>query len=210
MPSISLGNARVFSLIIVAFLGVMVQILTAPFGLPAPPDTLAHGWDRFYTPLTQEAGFLGSLVGAIAVALLQYKEEVHQDEGFPLPLTPLCVAAYLLLPDLLPGQSAIGMIFLLGSQFAILVSIMLDMQPQLPGRQPYIMAVGYLIGLVLYMSSFTTAAAIPQSLLDPNQPALTWGTELLAVLVVPAFLIFAPTLKGAWHRPSQGFWFDDN
>ena len=132
MPSISIGSARVLSMFVVAFLGVMVQILTAPFGLPEPPpDSLTHGWDRFYTPLTQEAGFLGALAGAFAVALLQYKEEVHED-GFPIPLTPLCVVLYLSLPAILPAQHAAGAYFLLAIQFGILVSIMLDTQPQMP------------------------------------------------------------------------------
>lgn len=209
MPNVSLGSFRVLSLLVIAFIGVMVEVAAPPFGLPELPDTLTQGWDRFYTPMSQEAGFLGAVFGALATALLQYKENIQG--GFTLILTPISVVLYLSLPNLLPAtlDPGAGGVFLLVSQIGILFAVLSDMQPDEPGRPSYLTALGYLIGLVMYLAAFPTAVQVPSAVLGTGDSHLAWGAELLAVLVVPAFLIFAPTLKGIWHRPAQGFWFAD-
>ena len=102
-----------------------------------------------------------------------------------------------------------GAVLLLGTQFAIVYAAMNDIQPEEPGRPSYVTALGYLIALVIYLGSFPAAVAVPDAVLGTELPAVGWGAELLAVLVVPAFLIFCPALKGAWHRPARGFWFGD-
>ena len=89
--------ARPTSLVLIACLGVLVEISVAPYGLPALPDSLTHDWDRFYSPFTREAGFLGVLIGALATALLQYKERIQT--GPHLVLAPLSVGVYLTLPQ---------------------------------------------------------------------------------------------------------------
>ena len=68
MPSISLGGFRALSVLVVAFRGVMAEISVASFGLPAPPDSLAHSWDRFYSPYPQ---------GGANVAILATRRGTH-------------------------------------------------------------------------------------------------------------------------------------
>ena len=209
MPSISLGSMRVLSLLVVALLGVLVEISVPPFGLPSLPETLSQGWDRFYSPFTREVGFIGALLSALALALTQYKERVQ--ESLPLILTPITVGIYLSLPHLLPTGIApgIGAVFLLASQLAIVLAVLSDLQPEQPGRPSYVTALGFLIALVMYLGAFPTAAGVPYAILGTEMPAAGWGGELMAVLVLPAFLIFGPMFKGIWHRPPRGFWFAD-
>ena len=209
MPSLSIGSIRVLSLLVVALTGVLMEVAVPPLGLPPLPDTLSHGWDRFYSPFTREVGFIGALLGALAIALTQYKERVQ--DALTLVLTPLSVGLYLSLPHLLPDSlgPAVGTVFLLASQFTILLAVIADMQPEEPGRPSYVTALGFLIALVMYLGSFPAAAGVPYAILGSDLPAVGWGSELLALLVLPSFLIFCPLFKGVWHRPPRGFWFGD-
>ena len=48
----SLGFGRFAALFIIAMLGLAGQVAVAPVGLPdLPADTLANGWERFYSPV---------------------------------------------------------------------------------------------------------------------------------------------------------------
>ena len=207
----SLGAARFLSLLIIALLGVLGQIGVAPLGLPPlPADSLAHGWERFYSPV-REVYFLAAFLGAIAVCLLQYKDETTPGT---LVLTPLSVAMYLALPSLakmLPADLGAGIpaLFLLVTLIAIILSSLADIRPDEPGRPAYYTALGFIIALVMYLGSLGLAVSIPDTLLGNNLPSIRWGIELLAVLVVPAFLIFTPMAKALWTRPPSGFWFAD-
>ena len=202
----SLGFARFAALFIIAVLGLAGQVAVAPVGLPdLPADTLAHGWERFYSPV-REVGFLALFLAAIVIALQQYKDGVTPGT---LLLTPFAVVFYLMLPDFLPSGLGPGIVVLLmlGSLFAIVAAVLVDMQPEEPGRPAFHTALGYILALVMYLGSLTTAAGIPASLLGNNVPAIRWGIELLSVLIVPAFLVFTPLFKAVWNRPASGFWF---
>ena len=207
----SLGAARSLSLLLIALLGVLGQIGVAPLGLPPlPADSLSHGWERFYSPV-REVGFLAVFLSAIAVSLLQYKAETTPGT---LVLTPLAVAMYLALPSLsrmLPEDLGAGILalFLFVTLIAIILSVLADIRPEEPGRPAYYTALGFIIALVMYLGSLGFAVSIPDTLLGDELPKVRWGTELLAVLVVPAFLIFTPMAKTLWNRPPRGFWFSD-
>ena len=151
-------------------------------------------------------GFLALFLAAIVIALQQYKDGVTPGT---LLLTPFAVVFYLMLPDFLPSGLGPGIVVLLmlGSLFAIVAAVLVDMQPEEPGRPAFHTALGYILALVMYLGSLTTAVGIPASLLGNDVPAIRWGIELLSVLIVPAFLVFTPLFKAVWNRPASGFWF---
>ena len=138
----SLGFARFAALFIIAVLGLAGQVAVAPVGLPdLPADALAHGWERFYSPV-REVGFLALFLAAIVIALQQYKDGVTPGT---LLLTPFAVVFYLMLPDFLPSGLGPGIVVLLmlGSLFAIVAAVLVDMQPEEPGRPAFHTALGY-------------------------------------------------------------------
>ena len=202
----ALAASRFLSLFVIAILGVLGQIGVAPVGLPAlPAESLSHGWERFYSPI-RELGFLAVFLAGIITAMSQYKNEATPGA---LPLTPLAVILYLALPHFLPDNSGAGVIavFLLLCLFAIVLATVADIQPEAPGRPAYIPALGFVLALVMYLGSLGLAVSIPGNLLGADLPSVRWGIELLAVLVVPGFLVFTPVFKAIWTRPETGFWF---
>ena len=202
----ALAASRFLSLFVIAILGVLGQIGVAPVGLPAlPPEALSHGWERFYSPI-REFGFLAVFLAGIIIALSQYKNETSPGT---LLLTPIAVVLYLALPHFLPEDLAAGVVavFLLLCLFAIVLGTLADIQPETPGRPAYISALGFVLALVMYLGSLGAAVSIPGALLGEELTSVRWGVELLAVLVVPAFLIFTPLFKAIWTSPETGFWF---
>ena len=134
----SLGFARFAALFIIAVLGLAGQVAVAPVGLPElPADALAHGWERFYSPV-REVGFLALFLAAIVIGLQQYKDGVTPGT---LLLTPFAVVFYLMLPDFFPAGLGPGIVVLLmlGALFAIVAAVLVDMQPEerRPAGVPY-------------------------------------------------------------------------
>ena len=212
---VSLGGARSLSLLMVALLGVLGQVAVAtPTGpdrgifLPDLGDVslVSVHWSYFYIAV-REVMIVVAIVGVLATALLQYREEVAPG---CLVLSPFAVLAYLALPVFLPADlGPVGALLVMAALLAIGLGAWVDLQPEAHGRPAFYSALGVILALVMYVGNMETAISVPGLVIgtEAGMDQVRWGMELLAVLIVPAALTALPSLKVAWNRADRGWWW---
>lgn len=206
---ISLGLVRCVTLMMVALLGILGQVVTDTTG-PALPDIpqsslVSDSWGMLYGA-AREAGVLAAILAVIVTCVQQVREQTAPGS---LVLAPVFVLAYLAMPAVLPDDlGVLGALLVLFALLAICLGCWADLQPDHPGRPAYYSALGLVLATVIYVGALDTAVGVPALVMGPGvDQRVQWALELLALLVAPAALLITPGLKLVWQRPSQGAWW---
>ena len=215
---VSLGAVRSVSILFIALLGVLGQVVPPP-DLANPADTpqyllpeldaaalslVSEHWTPLYNAM-RELLIVVAILGVLVTAALQYRDETASGA---LVITPFAVLAYLALPVFLPAgtNGALGALLCMAALLAIAVGAWADLQPDAYGRPPFYSALGVILAMVMYVGQLDAAVAVPGQVigLDSSMHQVRWGMELLAIMVAPASLTALPALKLAWQRAPQG------
>lgn len=213
---VSLGSVRAVSLLFIALLGVLGQVVPPPeLGSDTPQHLLpeldaealslvSEHWTPLYNGM-RDMLIVVAIIGVLVTAALQYRDETATGS---LVITPFAVLAYLALPLFLPDgvSGPLGALLCLAALLAIAIGAWADLQPDAYGRPPYYSALGVMLAMVIYVGQLSTAAAVPGQVIgvDPSMHQVRWGMELLAIMLAPAALTCLPALKLAWQRAPGG------
>ena len=214
----SLGAVRAISLMFIAMLAVLGQVVPPPelassadtpeYLLPELDGEALSLVSETWTPLYNTARnifVLCAIIGVLVTGALQYRDDTAPGT---FGVAPFAVLAYLALgafgADHLSG--ALGALLVLACLLAICLGTWADLQPETYGRPAYYSALGVILAMVMYVGQMEAVAAVPGQVIgaDPSMHKVRWGMELLSILVAPAALTILPALKLAWNRAPKG------